>query len=28
VLTPAQRVKLGADIERMMASHQNSHHAD
>jgi Spy/CpxP family protein refolding chaperone len=28
VLTPAQRVKLGADIERMMASHQNSHHAE
>ena len=28
VLTPAQRVKLGAEIERMMASHQGVHHAD
>jgi Spy/CpxP family protein refolding chaperone len=28
VLTPAQRVKLGADIERMMAVHQGSHRAD
>jgi Spy/CpxP family protein refolding chaperone len=28
VLTPAQRVKLGAEIERRMASHQGSHHAD
>jgi Spy/CpxP family protein refolding chaperone len=28
VLTPAQRVKLGAEIERMMASHQGGHSAD
>ena len=28
VLTPAQRVKLGPDSERMMASHQGGHHAD
>ena len=28
VLTPAQRVKLGAEIERMMASHQVTYRAD
>ena len=27
VLTPAQRVKLGAEIDRMMASHEEQHHA-
>jgi len=28
VLTPAQRAKLGAEIDRMMASHGAHHHGD